>query len=214
VQYGLEDRLLPANYSVKTEVNALAATLDSLAFTSPVDFVAWSYGAFTALQYALDHPDRIRTLTVIEPPAIWVLRETGRFDNEMKQTANFFLKFHGDITEDMLADFLLHAGLVPPGQSARNLLQWNNWVQFRQSLRSNPSTVTYNDSVQRLKRFQPPVLLIKGTGSVRWLHNVIDGLLQNIPNTRVSEFPGGHAPHLVSREKFLLELENFQKQMK
>jgi hypothetical protein len=31
-----------------------------------------------------------------------------------------------------------------------------------------------------------------------------------LPNTRVIELPGGHAPHFVSREKFLLELKNFQ----
>jgi pimeloyl-ACP methyl ester carboxylesterase len=70
VQYGLEDRPLPDGYSVKIESGALAATLDSLSFTTPVDIVAWSFGAFTSLDYALDHPDQIRSLTLIEPPAM------------------------------------------------------------------------------------------------------------------------------------------------
>jgi pimeloyl-ACP methyl ester carboxylesterase len=212
VQFGLENRQLPADYSVKMESKALAASLDSLGVTTPIDIVAWSFGGLISLDYALDHSERIKSLTLIEPPAIWVLRETGKFDDEMQKNADFFLKFRGDITEEMLEDFLKHAGFVPPGQSPRNLPQWAGWVPFRNSLRNNPFVVTHEDSLQRLKKFQPPVLLVKGTGSTVWLHNIIDGLSENIPHSRVSEFPGGHAPHLVSKERFLLELEKFQKE--
>src|SRR6266853_5210950 len=85
VQYGLENRPLPAGYSVETEAGALASTLDSLGFKTPIDVVGWSYGAFTALQYSLDHPERICTLTLIEPPAMWVLREKGAFDEATQE---------------------------------------------------------------------------------------------------------------------------------
>lgn len=209
VHFGLENRPLPEGYSVKTESGALAATLDSLGHKMPVDIVAWSFGAFTSLDYALDHPDGIRTLTLIEPPAMWVLRVTGKWDDEAQQTADFMQTFHGEITEDMLAEFSEHAGLVPPGQSARELPQWDYWVPFRRSLRINPFVVSHNDDVERLKKFQPPTLLVKGTGSTTWLHDIIDGLSENIPHSQVVEFPGGHAPHLVSRDRFLIELERF-----
>lgn len=212
VQYGLENHALPENYSVKTESGALRVTLDSLQLKAPIDIVAWSFGAYASLDFALDHPERIRTLTLIEPPALWVLRETGKFDSEVEKAATFFMKFKGDITEDMLAEFLQQAGLVPPGQSPRDLPQWNGWVPFRQSLRSNPYTVTFRDSKERLMKFQPPVLLVKGKGSTLWLHDIIDGLSENIPHTKVVEFPGGHAPHLVSRDAFLSELKKFQEE--
>lgn len=211
VQYGLEDRPLPENYSVKTESGALAATLDSLKLTGPIDVVAWSFGGFAALDYALDHPEKIRTLTLIEPPAVWVLRETGRFDSEMQKRADFFSSFKGDITEDMLAAFLQEAGFVSPGQSPRDLPQWKGWVPFRRSLRCNPYVVTFRDSKERLRKFIPPVLLVKGTGSAPWLHQVIVALSENLPNSRTVEYPGGHAPHIVTRDKFLSELESFQK---
>ncbi len=210
VQFGLENRALPEDYSIKKESAALAKTLDSLGSTIPVDIVAWSYGAFTALDFALDHPDRIRTLTLIEPAAMWVLRVTGRWDDEVQKAANFFETQNGDISEDMLAEFLTHAGFVQPGQSPRDLPQWNYWVPFRQSLRVNPFVVSFRDDVKRLKKFQPPVLLIKGTGSSSWLHHVIDGLFETIPHSRIVEFPGGHAAHIVSKDKFLPELEKFQ----
>lgn len=212
VQYGLEDRPLPKDYSVKTESNALAETLASLNLTSSVDVVAWSYGAFTALEYALDHPDLVRTLTLIEPPAMWVLRQTGKFDIETQETAGFFENYQGDISEDMLASFLLHAGLVPHGQEPRETPQWKGWLPYRQSLRNNPYVVSFDDSIERLKKFQPPVLLVKGTGSTQWLHRVIDGLSENLPHSKTVEYPGGHAPHLVSQDRFLQDLEKFQKQ--
>jgi pimeloyl-ACP methyl ester carboxylesterase len=210
VQFGLENRALPEDYSIKTESGALAATLDSLGYDVPIDIVAWSFGAFTALDYALDHPERIRTLTLIEPPAMWVLRATRRWDDEAQQSAEFFQTQKGDITEDMLAEFMERAGFVRPGQSPRELPMWNSWVPFRRSLRVNPYVVSHNDDVQRLKNFQPPTLLVKGTGSSKFLHHIIDGLSENIPHSRVVEFPGGHAPHIVSRDKFIPELEIFQ----
>lgn len=210
VQFGLENRPLPADYSVKTESAALAATLDSLGYKTPVDVVAWSFGAFTSLDFALDHPDRIRTLTLIEPPAMWVLRVTGKWDEETQKAADFFETQTGDITEDMLAEFLRHAGFVQPGQSPLELPKWDHWIPFRRSLRINPSVVSFRDDIKRLKNFQPPVLLVKGTGSSEWLHHVIDGLSETLPHSRVVEFPGGHAPHIVSIDKFLPELEKFQ----
>jgi pimeloyl-ACP methyl ester carboxylesterase len=210
VQYGLEDRSLPESYSVITESNALAATLDSLGYNMPVDVVGWSFGAFTSLEFALDHPERIRTLTLIEPPAMWVLRETGKWDDETQQSADFFETQKGDITEDMLAEFLIKAGFVQPGQSPRDLPKWNYWLPFRRSLRVNPSVVSFRDDVTRLQNFQPPVLLVKGTGSTAWLHRIIDGLSETIPHSHVVEFPGGHAPHIVSMDQFLPVLEKFQ----
>jgi len=211
VQSGLENRPLPDGYSVKTESSALAATLDSLGYKMPVDVVAWSFGAFTSLDYALDHPDRIRTLTLIEPPALWVLRETDKWDREAQATADFFQTQTGDITEEMLAEFLQRAGFVKPGQSARELPQWNYWIPFRQSLRINPSVVSFHDDVKRLQYFQPAVLLVKGTGSAKWLHHVIDILSKNLPHSRVVEFPGGHSPHIVSKDKFISELDQFER---
>jgi pimeloyl-ACP methyl ester carboxylesterase len=210
VQLGLENHTLPEGYTIKTESAALAATLDSLGYKMPVDIVAWSFGAFASLDFALDNPERIHTLTLIEPPAMWVLRATGKWDDDAQQSADFFETQKGEITEDMLAEFLQRAGFVQQGQSPRELPRWNYWVPFRYSLRMNPSVATFRDNIERIKNFQPPVLLVKGTGSTSWLHHIIDVLSENLPDSRVVEFPGGHAPHLVSTEKFLTELKRFQ----
>src|SRR2546426_657883 len=80
VQYGLENRPLPPGYGTRFESEALAASIEALGLSRRIDLVAWSYGAAITLDYSLDHPDRVRTLTLIEPPAFWVLDATGRFD--------------------------------------------------------------------------------------------------------------------------------------
>ena len=212
VEYGIENRELPADYSVKTESSALKATLDSLGYMTPIDIVAWSFGAFVSLDFALDHPERIRTLTLIEPPAIWVLGDTEKLDAQTQHTLSFLESLHGDITDDMLAGFLKEVGLVKTGESPRELPQWQQWLPFKQSLRNSPEVVLHKDNLERLRNLNVPVLLVKGTGSAPFLHRIIDNLASNLPNSQVIEMPGGHAPHIVSRARFLPELENFQKQ--
>jgi pimeloyl-ACP methyl ester carboxylesterase len=210
VEYGFENRQLPDDYSVKTESTALSSTLDSLGYTTPIDLVAWSYGAVVSLDFALGHPDRVRSLTLIEPPAIWILREKSAPDPETLHTISFFETLHGNITDDMLAGFLREAGFVKEGQSPQELPQWSQWLPFKQALRNTPALLNQRDKLSRLQNIKAPVLLVKGTGSATFLHKIIDNLSIYLPNSRVIEMPAGHAPHIVSRDRFLSELEKFQ----
>ncbi|NWG09413.1 MAG: alpha/beta hydrolase [Nitrososphaerales archaeon] len=82
VDFGLKNALLPPNYSVNFETNALEKTLDNIGI-SVADFVAWSYGAEITLNFALNNPNRVRSLALIEPPAIWVLRSRGPLSKEL-----------------------------------------------------------------------------------------------------------------------------------
>ena len=210
VDSAIENTTLPVGYSLKTESHALNAAIDSTGIETPLDIVAWSYGAMTSLDFGLDHPDKVRSLTLIEPPAIWVLRASRKLDKETKNTLKFFNTFHSDVTDEMLAAFLQHVGFVSQGQNVRELPQWQHWLPYRQSLRNNPAVVSHHDKVSRLKKFNKPVLLVKGTGSAPFLHKIIDVLTINLPDSKVIEMPSGHAPHIVSRDRFMLELENFQ----
>jgi|WetSurSiteA1Bulk_404760.scaffolds.fasta_scaffold00316_14 pimeloyl-ACP methyl ester carboxylesterase len=211
VEYGIENRELPANYSVKTESNALMETLDSLGYSTLIDLVAWSFGAFVSLDFALNHSQRIRTLTLIEPPAVWVLGDRRRLDAQTQKTLDFLKSLDGNITDEMLAGFLQEVGFVKPGQSPRELPQWQQWLPYKNSLRNSPAVVNHKDNLGRLGQFKAPVLLVKGTGSAPFLHKIIDNLALHLPNSHVIEMPGGHAPHIISRDEFLTELEKFQK---
>jgi len=211
VQYGLEDRPLPDGYSLEMESGALATAIEGLGTT---DLVAWSYGAAIALDYALDHPDRVRTLTLIEPPALWVLDAAGTADAETRRESDelhaLYRQMTHDVTEDQLGTFVRQAGLVPPGKSPSELPPWPSWVKHRRSLRTGDATWEHKDDAARLRAFPRPTLLVKGTGSAHFLFRIIDGLAQTLPHVEVVEFPGGHAPQIIAMDAFMERLAAFQ----
>ena len=118
VSLGLDETPLPDDYSVKLESGALAASLDRAQLPGAVDIVAWSYGALVTLDFALDHPGRVRTLTLIEPPAFWVLEATGSLGERSARERDELKALHdemkGDVTEEQLERFLKQAGFGAP----------------------------------------------------------------------------------------------------
>ena len=176
VQYGLDNLALPDEYSVRMASEALAKTIDSLGYSVPIDIVAWSYGALVSLDYALEHPEKVASLTLIEPPAIWALRESGLEDNNVQEFIDFLKPFRDNITENMLESFLRLHGLIKEGQSTDEIPQWGTWVTHRQSLRNNRAILEQRDKLGRLEDFRPAVLLVKGIGSVPYLHQITDVL--------------------------------------
>jgi pimeloyl-ACP methyl ester carboxylesterase len=209
VQWGLENRALPADYSVKTEGRAIAAALDEVGLTGAVDIVGWSYGGLATIDFALDHPDRIRTLTLIEPPALWVLHAQGPMDDEAQKSEASLRTLDGEISEAQLEEFLAVAGFARPGTSVRDLPQWPVWNRHRQSLRNSLAVVGHKDDLARLSAFAKPVLLVKGSGSSRFLHQATDAMAARFPRARVVEMPAGHAPQIVSMDRFLEVLAIF-----
>jgi pimeloyl-ACP methyl ester carboxylesterase len=209
VQYGLESRPLPETYSVRMEGGALKAALDSLGVNTPVDLLAWSYGALATLDFALQNPERVRSVVLIEPPALWVLPNHGRAHQEVARLEKLFSDPAQDVTEQMLESFLEIAGFVPPGANARQLAQWPAWIGFRRSLRNTPALFAHIDDLARVRKFNPPVLLATGTGTSPFLRHIIDTLAASFPHAKVVEMPAGHAPHLVSTDRFFGELRAF-----
>lgn len=210
VQWASQDVLFPADYSVSTESRAIAAALDELGLREPIDLVGWSYGALAGLDFALDHPERIRTLTLIEPPAFWVLRELGPLSAEVQATVAFLETLRGDISEAQLEAFLETAGMRPPGGSVRDLPQWPTWSRHRQALLNNQAILRQQDDLARLDGFSRPVLVVKGDGSPAFHHDIADAIAEHLPRAQVAQFPAGHAPHIVSIDRFLEELSAFQ----
>lgn len=203
VDLGLKGAPLPEDYSVLTEKEALRHTLDSLG-TATADIAAWSYGGLVALVFALDHPERVRSLALIEPAAAWVLRSRGLLEEELQADQRVFQLFGpDDITEDQLADFLHMAGLLPQEVNPRELPQWPVWVEHRQSLRMGDAPYRFEGDIEQVRRFQKPVLLVTGEGSTPIDSAIVNVLAEEFPNVRVERLPGGHAAHIVSMEPFM-----------
>src|SRR5207245_1329875 len=127
--------------------------------------------------------------TLIEPPAFWTLQATGRLDPESKRESDemraLYAQMHEDVTEEQLAKFVRLAGLCPPGKSPNELPPWPSWVKHRRSLRAGDTPWTHTDDAARLRSFDRPTLLVKGTGSSHFLHAIIDALASQMPHARV-----------------------------
>lgn len=212
VQLGLENRPVPPGYSIEMEGAALAAAVDMLHPTGRVDLVAWSYGGFLTLDYALNHPQRVRSLTLIEPPAFWVLAAVGdpEYEEERDRLRPLAERLRDDVTEADLEEFVQFASLVPRDVAPQDMPQWPVWLEHRRSLRGQfDAEFGYRGDLVRLQTFDRPVLLVKGRGSTPILHRIVEVLANAMPDTRVVELDGGHAPHIVEIDGFLLELERF-----
>ncbi len=210
VRYGLENRDLPSGYSIRTESRALGAALEAQDLPRELDLVAWSFGALVTLDLALAAPRRVRTLTLIEPPALWVLDDRGAGDPAVQRLGHLFPQGLAEISEEVLAEWAVLVGLCPPGLTPHQLPHWPSWLMHRRSLRSTPAVLEHRDDPVRLRRLTFPVLLVSGTGTSPVLRRVHETLLEKLPDARAMELPAGHAPHIVTMERFLEELAGFQ----
>ena len=214
VELGLLGAPLPPRYSVDFEVNALHNTLNMLGIEQ-ADFAAWSYGAEIALSYALHHPDRVQSLTLIEPSAFWILHSRGLYSQDVLDGHRFHKSLAtDDVTEEQLVRFSHFAGFVPEDMDPRSLPQWTVWFTHRQSLRFGDIPFQHEDNIELVRRFQKPVLLVRGEGSSPYYHDIIDVLFEELPDARVVTFPGRHAPHIISMQPFLERFTRFLSQRK
>jgi pimeloyl-ACP methyl ester carboxylesterase len=209
VALGLAGAQLPAGYSVAYEVAALGKTLDALAIQQ-ADFVAWSYGTAIALSYALHHRQRVRSLTLIEPSAYWVLRSRGPLPREAEEEQRFLETLAtGEVSEAQLAEAMHVFKFAPQSTDPRTLPEWPVLAAHRQSLRMADAEFRHEDSMALLRRFNKPVLLVKGTASNLYTHDVVDVLAQELPHARAVAMAGGHAPHLEAPQRFTDLLARF-----
>lgn len=209
VQYGLEDRPLPASYSLMTEVTALRVALDGLA-VERTDLIGMSHGGVTALLFALGSPHRVRTLTLVEPPAFWVLPNHGHADPGASQMQQFVGSLRGaTITDVHVERFRCLLGECAGGRSSRRAPQWGPWVKYRDSVRALHTIGDYDDDPAKLRTLAVPTLVMHGASTGPFHPPINNALLRALPNSRSFELAGGHNSPASSPEYFV---EAFQSQ--
>lgn len=205
-----EKGLAPApGYTLRSESDALRETLDGLG-VGRIHLVGWSHGGAVSLDFALNHPDRLSTLTLIEPAAYWVGLEQGQFREEVAQFEALFKSFHDPPTDDDLAGFLRMNHLVPPGSDPRQSPRWSVWSSMKTSLLSLHTVTEHKDRVERLAILRGiPILLVRGRESTGFNHGGVELIANRIgANARLLELPDGHASHIVAQDQFIAALED------
>ena len=195
-------------YTAEVEREALRLTLEALDLERP-HLVGWSGGGKAALEFVSEYPDRVRSLTLVEPAVYWILEQVGdQLDDVRRVNALVHGLFGRPVTEDDLASFLEVAGFVDSAREAPSHPNWSRWLPHRMALSWQGEKLDHPErSAEELAHITCPVLLTKGTRTANWLQRVVDVLGERLPNASVVELEGDHAHHIQSIETFLGALD-------
>lgn len=202
---GLAGRPGAPDYDADVERESIDLTL-AAAGVSEMHLIGWSNGGRMALDFALAFPERICTLTLIEPAAYWLAAE------EDESAASFHEYLTGcagrELSDDDLCEFLVRAGIGPPNTDFKALPQWEFWSSCRQCLSWGGEVATRSAAagIEGFEDLAVPTLLIRGTSTAPWLRTVVDILSREMPDVAVTEIDGGHACILERPEDFIAAL--------
>lgn len=197
------------SYTAEIDRESLRLTLENLGVETAA-FAGWSRGGGAAVEYVLEYPSQVRSLTLIEPEVSWVLSEDESLGPDLSREDMAFLDaiVGTEVSENDLARLLTIFGMTEDSKQAKTHPMWEIWVKHRNAL-SWPYENTTNPkrSTTDLETIQCPVLLIKGTNSAPRDRAIVDALGRYIANAQIVELNGGHASHIESIDRFLEEFE-------
>lgn len=164
----------------------------------PVHLVGHSYGGAVALRVALEQPHRVRSLTLIEPVAFYLLRDG---DPEQRALMSDVRKIATKVSEAVISgDYW--------GGMARFVDFWNGagaWEQSRQKVRLElarrtakvaldfHATMSEWTPLHSYRDLRIPTLILRGERSPRATRAVTDLLARTIPGARMESIEeAGH----------------------
>jgi len=196
--YPNQNPLNATNHSALVEAKDLAAFLKKLKLKR-VHLVGQSYGALTALVFAINHPEMVRTLVLGEPPAHQLIRNSfdgeavyqGFMTNTWKPSAEAFRKGQDKQALDVLALGIAGKGFDELPSTAQASQLQNALSMKSLTLSSNPFSVVTSD---QLKHLNIPILILTGENTTRIHRRVTQELARLLPNAKEVTIPGSSHP--------------------
>jgi pimeloyl-ACP methyl ester carboxylesterase len=187
-----------ADYSATAHAKDLAQFLKTLDI-GPVHLVGHSFGAFTSLLTAMEHPELLRSLTLGEPPVLSLLQNVSGGDTLGN---NFVAKVAIPAAEafnnnnDKKAVEIFVGGVLGDSLYFSQAPQWqrdrmlDNILELRAVVsEENPENIYPSVSCDDIKKLKIPVLLIKGDRSPEFLTVIIDELDSCIDGNELAILP-------------------------
>lgn len=181
-----------ADYSVRIHADDLYALIQKIGFQK-VHLVGHSYGAFTALTMALDHPERVQSLVLGEPPAASLVENSERgqesfdafLEDNLRPAAQAFRANEDEAALEyfirgVMGDEFRLAQVPAEGKQGwmDNLLELWGAALNESFLSLDPSAIQSLDV---------PVLLLVGELSPTWLVEVSQELHRLLPQSELVE---------------------------
>lgn len=181
--------------AVQTEAEDLKNFLRKLKLKR-VHLVGTSYGAFTALVFALDNPKMARSLTIAEPPAHQLIRDLPGGDavyqdfiNALKPVDEEFKKGNDRGAMNIFNGILGREFNKLPPAAVESIMQ-NAPAIKTLVLSSEPFPLIAKD---KLRRLNIPILIVTGENTVKIHKLVNEELFRLLPNAKESLIPNaGH----------------------
>lgn len=210
VQYADAGWTLPNDYSVKMESDAIMSTLDSLHITAPVILVGHSYGGVIAFDFAINHPDRIKSLVLVEPPLFDIARRKGEYSEKMKRIDELSVHFtpQAAVTEEMIKSFRCEMTNCDTFD-IRTHPMWPKWLKQKDRLKGLSVVSIYKIDFKKLHAFSKPLLVVTGTKTIE-PNKTVDRLLsREFSNARTASLTGDHIAIYQNPENFVYTLKSF-----
>ncbi len=181
-------------YDSRTMARDVVGVLDAMGFGGPIALVGHSYGALVALRLALEWPERVEKLALVEAPlppsrlpdlqAFFAL-DRSKMAEALPQVTRQFLDRRG-----RQADKLLHT-----------LAELSFETSLLEDVRREPDPPD-----AELARVRDPLLVYGEQSSCR---EVGERLARVMPGARLVVLPGGHNLHLDSTAALTASLEGW-----
>jgi pimeloyl-ACP methyl ester carboxylesterase len=199
----------PEPWSIAAEADVLAAYLDACGL-GRVHLGGWSLGGGIAMELAMAHPERVRSLTLVEPQVWWVMRglhnEPPEYAGVMERYRRFVVD---DVDEATLAEFLWEVGGLARDEDPREQRGWRLAYENRGAIPYAWTIINTEEDIARVASLTMPVLLSRGEGARPFDVAMTDGLAGLIPHAERLFLPGAHTSHIEHAEAFVARLAAF-----
>jgi non-heme chloroperoxidase len=200
---------IQADYSALVDARDLAALITELELGA-VHLVGTSYGAFTALALAIEHPRMVRTLVLAEPPILTWAKDSPKGDalyrDFMARTHEKAAPAFSDGDDERALRTFIDAfdgnGTFSSLPNERRASILENVGYFKAiTLSSDPYPNLPKDSVARVNM---PALVVRGENTHDLDILVSDKLVQALPRAQLVVVPGaGHGSPRQNPRAFL-----------
>ena len=190
--HGRSERVI-GGYDLATQARDLGSLLDRM--EGPIDLVGHSFGSLVALRFALDHPERVGKLILVESPL-----PPSRLE-EMRELANADPEQLLESVPDGIREALLG------GKRRRERLARSLGFLLAQSSLLADLAAEADFTDEELAGLGLPTLCVFGEGSS--CRPVGDRLASVIPDAKLVVLDGGHYLHLDEPAALTREIESF-----